>query len=30
MTEAKTTQEAPLEKFLAQQRCKRIRPYVHG
>lgn len=30
MTEIKTTQEAPLERFLAQQRCKRIRTYVHG
>jgi cyclopropane fatty-acyl-phospholipid synthase-like methyltransferase len=30
MTEAKTTQKAPLERFLAQQRCKRVRPYVLG
>jgi len=30
MIEAKTTQKAPLERFLAQQRCKRVRPYVHG
>jgi cyclopropane fatty-acyl-phospholipid synthase-like methyltransferase len=30
MTETKTSQDAPLERFLARQRCNRIQPYVHG